>query len=111
MKDKYSKSWLRKNGYDGLLSTEISCGCYFNNLHECKLYDDDNNDHDCIPAYKQKCYHCGSECDSGIDNDDSYCMTTDKTNPMVRQREMDNGRWTKENENHYQIQLYKEKSE
>ena len=39
--------YLKKNNFDGLICTEVSCGCPIEDLAPCE-----ENMFDCIPAYK-----------------------------------------------------------
>ena len=107
MKWKYTKKWIKDNGYHGLVNSDAQCGCHLGNFHQCTDFDSDNTDHDCEPAYKTKCHQCGKDCSS----DDDYCMTADRSSAFVRQLEMAFGRWTADDEKQYQIAKYNKSKE
>ena len=48
---KIIKSWLKEKGYDGLVNTELECGCGLDDLFPC-LDPDFGIPIDCKPAYR-----------------------------------------------------------
>jgi len=49
---KIVKQWLSKNGYDGLVSADLECGCEIDDLMPC-----DTPLVDCEAGYKRKGAH------------------------------------------------------
>ena len=74
--------YLKDNGYDGLLCTEVPCGCPLDDLAPCE-----ENMFDCIPAYKiiGKCSECKNPCEA-YDSDvkEQICFTRKKPDTNER---------------------------
>lgn len=55
------ENYLRENGFDGLVNTDLPCGCDVDSLFPCEC-----EGYDCQPAYKKVCEECNkySDCNS-----------------------------------------------
>lgn len=62
------RDYLDRNGYDGLVNTEIPCGCDKEDLALCDGLDLEF----CLPAYKRmrKCSECKTPCEGYSDTEE-----------------------------------------
>jgi len=69
------KRWLKENGYDGLLCTEVPCGCLLEDLNPCGSEDLS----ECSAAYR---HECKKDCHEGACDSEpgkgSFCMRLKK---------------------------------
>lgn len=68
---------LRDNGFDGLVNTDIPCGCLIGELIICDSVDY----RDCKPGYKATCTD-KCEHDRGDDPDDAWHIQAEKPADM-----------------------------
>lgn len=78
---------LDKNGFDGLVNTDISCGCSKKDMAPCESF----SILDCEPAYERiaDCKNCDSPCDGYEDGGDGECYTTKRPEGRVAPDRLD----------------------
>lgn len=68
------KEYLQQNRFDGLVNTDMECGCTTEDFAPCH----ESNFSDCEPAYKHKanCRQCDTKCDGYSEEKDHVCFST-----------------------------------
>jgi hypothetical protein len=67
------KKFLEENGYDGLFSTNIPCGCLIDDFIPC-----DGEILDCHAGYKVECKGNSCEADCEYKENSSWCISSEK---------------------------------